>query len=352
MIRNAGPGRGDLHDDDGVGISPEAAIAIVLRHRLLMILIPLVTAGAALAFALVFREYTARSRFVPQAMSSDLGRLAGIAAQMGVNVGQNDATTSPDFYVDLLGSSEVLRPAVEREYRFAREPGSADTIVGTYLDLIGVDAPTAEQRVQAGIDKLRDRLSASASIKSGVITVRTTAPYAGLAESLNATILELLAGFDRERRQAGAHAERLFIEDRLGAAGEDLRKAENALAAFLDRNARPESPRLAIEMERLQRQVMLRQQVYAGLAEAYEQTRIEEVRNTPVLTVIDRPDGSARAHRGVLVTVAIGFIVGLVAASALVFSIAWFDRRRDSPAMHELRRAVASTGRRSTGAVR
>jgi uncharacterized protein involved in exopolysaccharide biosynthesis len=265
---------------------------------------------------------------------------------------QNDATQSPDFYVDLLESSEVLRPAAEAEYRFAVEPGSVDTIAGTYLDLAGIDAPSAEQRVQAGIDHLRDKAGASASVKSGVITLRTTASYPGLAESVNATILALLSDFDRDRRQAGARAEREFIEQRLEAAKEDLRTAENGLTAFLNRNARPESPRLIVEMERLQRQVMLRQQVFAGLAEAYEQTRIEEARNTPVLTIIDRPAGSARGHRGVVMTVLIGLIVGIVAAVGLVFALAWFERRGDSAALRELRRVAGPAEQRATGAAR
>jgi uncharacterized protein involved in exopolysaccharide biosynthesis len=352
MIRNASPANGGQRDDDGVMVSPADVIAVVMRHRVLVLAIPFITAGAALVFALLFREYTATSRFVPQSSSSELGRLAGIAAQIGVAVPQNDATQSPDFYVDLLASSEVLRPAVERDYRFAAEPGSADTITGSYLDLAGIDAPTAEQRVQAGIDELRDRAHAAASVKSGVITLKTTSPYPGLAEAVNASILELLSEFDRERRQAGARAEREFIEQRLDSARHDLERAENVLTAFLNRNARPESPRLAVEMERLQRQVMLRQQVYAGLAEAYEQTRIEEVRNTPVFTVIDRPDGSARGHRGLIITVLIGLIVGIVAAVGLIFILAWLDRRGASPGLREMLRTAGSTEHRAPGVAR
>jgi uncharacterized protein involved in exopolysaccharide biosynthesis len=352
MIRNANPANGGHRDDDVVVVTAADAIAIVVRHRVLLLAVPCITAAAALVFALLFREYTATSRFVPQSSGSDLGRLAGIAAQIGVAMPQNDATQSPDFYVDLLESSEVLRPAAEAEYRFAVEPGSVDTIAGTYLDLAGIDAPSAEQRVQAGIDHLRDKAGASASVKSGVITLRTTASYPGLAESVNATILALLSDFDRDRRQAGARAEREFIEQRLEAAKEDLRTAENGLTAFLNRNARPESPRLIVEMERLQRQVMLRQQVFAGLAEAYEQTRIEEARNTPVLTIIDRPAGSARGHRGVVMTVLIGLIVGIVAAVGLVFALAWFERRGDSAALRELRRVAGPAEQRATGAAR
>jgi uncharacterized protein involved in exopolysaccharide biosynthesis len=332
---------------EGSVITPFALARALLRRWQLVVALPVLTALVAAASALLFREYTARSRFVPQSARGDLGRLAGLAAQMGFSMGGDGPAESSDFYVDLVASGEVLRPAVLRELRFARRSGSADTLTGSWLDLLDIEGDTPDERVQNGIDALRENLSASPSVKSGVVSVRTTAPMPGLAEAINATILELLASFDRERRQAGAHAERMFVEQRLAAARQDLERAESALAGFLDRNRRAESPRLMIDLERLQRQVALRQQVYAALAQAYEQARIEEVRNTPVITIVDRPEGSARSRRGLVLVTGLGLLLGTVAALGLSFGLAWYEHRRDTPEVQELQQAFASLRRRA-----
>jgi uncharacterized protein involved in exopolysaccharide biosynthesis len=325
---------------DGVVMTPFAALGVLVRRWRLVVLVPAVCAVVAGAFTLMFREYSARSRFVPQAAGGDMARFAGIAAQMGFSMGGDGAAESPDFYVDLLSSGEILRDAVQKPQSFARRAGSTDTLAGTYLDLLKIKGDTPEERLQNGVDALRESVTASASMKSGVVTLRTTAPWPGLAEALNATILDLLSDFDRERRQAGAHAERVFVEDRLTMAKKDLESAESQMANFLDRNKRPESSRLMMEMERLQRLVGMRQTVYATLAQAYEQARIEEVRNTPVITIVDRPDGSARGKRSPVMFALLGLILGAAAACGLAFALDYLERRAASPEMQELRDAL------------
>jgi uncharacterized protein involved in exopolysaccharide biosynthesis len=323
--------------DDGVILTPLIIAGLLVRRWRMLVAVPLLTAVVAVAIALLLRDYTARSRFVPQSSSADVGRLAGLAAQMGFVIGGDGADESPDFYVDLVTSGEVLRPALTREYHFARETGSTDTIRGTYLDLAGIEGDTEEERLRNGEDALRDAVGASASVKSGVVTLRTTAAYPGLAEAVNAAILERVSEFDRERRQASARAERTFVEARLDAARTDLESAEAELAGWLERNRRPESPRLMIALERQQRQVTLRQEVYAALAQAYEQARIEEVRNTPVITIVDRPDGSARPTRRLPLVALIGLLAGTVATAGLLIAWEYFARRSESGDMQELR---------------
>ena len=339
------PAGGDRPADD-LAVTPFVVADVILRRWPLVLFIPLLTAAAAVLFALVFRDFTARSRFVPQSGANEMARFAGLAAQIGIPVGMDATAASPDFYVELVVSGEVLGPAALRVHRFARETGSPDTLSGTYLDLLGIQGDSPQERLQNALDRLREDVSASASVKSGVVTLRTSAPWPGLAESLNAAILELLAGFDRERRQASARAERMFVEDRLDGARRDLEKAEAEAARFLDRNKRPESARLVMELERLQRQVALRQQLYAALAQAHEQARIEEVRNTPVITVVDRPDGSARGSHRLPLFAIVGLLLGGSLAAGLAVALEWLDRRVDSPEMTQLRETVRSMGRR------
>src|SRR5207244_4476199 len=85
------------------------------------------------------------------------------------------------------------------------------------------------------------------------------------------------------------------LEGRSQEALTELRTAEQAMQDFLVRNRQYQnSPPLQFEASRLQRRIDLTQQVYTNLVQAYEQARVAEVRNTPVLTIIDKPEGSAQ----------------------------------------------------------
>ncbi len=97
--------------------------------------------------------------------------------------------------------------------------------------------------------------------------------------------------------------------------------AEDSLKAFLVENRQfANSPQLAFEHDRLQRQVVMRQELVTAMAQAYEQARIDEVRNLPVITVIDQPEPPALPDpRGRLLKLLLGVILGLMAGVALAF---------------------------------
>jgi len=133
-------------------------------------------------------------------------------------------------------------------------------------------------------------------------------------------LLEGLNHFNLITRQSQAREERRFTEGRLEAARASLRAAEDVLQRFLQVNREfAEAPALMIQRDRLQRDVLLQQQVVTSLAQRYEENRIREVRDTPVITLVDtpslaaRPDPRLRVLIVVLGTVA-GFLVGVLIA--------------------------------------
>ena len=103
-------------------------------------------------------------------------------------------------------------------------------------------------------------------------------------------LLDIVNTFNLESRQTQAQAERRFEEDRLAQARQELRDSEDRMQLFLQSNRDfQNSPQLQFEQGRLQRDLTVRQQVVLSLAQSYEQARIAEVRNTPVITVVEHP---------------------------------------------------------------
>lgn len=294
---------------------------VLLRHLRLLIVVPVVAVLLAVALWLVKgQDYVAASALKPQAVASNASRLAGLAAQFGISSIPGSESESPEFYAALLTSSDLLRATAQTEYVFATDESREDTTRGTLLDIYPLDEemPAADQ-LRNAVDRLRGQVSAGSDLSSGLVRLRTRAEWPELAVQINRRMIDLLHEFNVARRQTQASAEREFIESRMAEAEAEYLDAESKLRAFLESNrAITASPQLMFEQNRLQRRVTLREQIYSSLAESYEQARIDEVRNTPVVTVVDRPEGSARkAPPGLLVLMAVAGVLGLLAGTAL-----------------------------------
>jgi uncharacterized protein involved in exopolysaccharide biosynthesis len=98
-----------------------------------------------------------------------------------------------------------------------------------------------------------------------------------------------------------------------------LRGAESALADFRATNIDfSRSPRLATRESELQRRVALAQQIYTTVAQRYELANIEAVRNTPVVTVLDAPEGLVEALPRHTAAIVVGaFALGILVASVI-----------------------------------
>lgn len=264
-------------------------VIAVLKYPRLLIALPILLVLAVLGSAVLLpHQSTVASSFLPEQASRQSG-LNALAAEFGLQADVGGAD-SPDFYADLLRSEQLLKDAAITTYHFPAHPGETDTIAGSILDLYQIEGATQDDRVRSAIDLLRDLISVRTNRLTSVVTLETRTRWLGLSRALNQRLLDLTNQFNVERRQSRAAVERKFVEGRLEDARQQLRAAEAELQQFWARNRGFESSQqLRFESSRLQRQVDLRQEMYATLSRSYEQSRIDEVRNTPVITVIDPP---------------------------------------------------------------
>ena len=128
--------------------------------------------------------------------------------------------------------------------------------------------------------------------------------------------MKKLDEFNVNVRRSRARNEREFLEARVSEAQSDLRAAEGELEQFLksNRDLRT-SPSLAFQEARLRRKVDLAQTRFLGLQGQLDQARIQEVRDTPVITVLDTPDLPRRHYRPrrslvVLTVMLLGMVAG------------------------------------------
>lgn len=314
---------------DGQPISPRREqlslrpfATVLLRHRRL-ILYSALTLFVVVVVPMSFtaRTYNSSASFMPQASSQRSG-LSALAAQFGVPATVATASESPAFYADLLGTREVLQAVLESQYRVPTDTGVAS---GNLMDFLKVRATSEALRIEKALRRLQSLLSVDLQTRTGVVRFSVRAPNRVLAQQVAQRLLDEVNRFNLEQRQSQASAERRFTEGRLQALQTELRAAEDRLQAFLQHNRDFRSPELTFEQGRLARDVELRQAVYTTVAQANEQARINEVRDTPVITVIDppslpsQPEGRGRTKGGALALI-LGGLAGLVMAYGKEFA--------------------------------
>ena len=279
-------------------------------------------AAAALVGVIVFlrpRWWRSEGSFVAQTtrLQGNLGALSGVASQFGIALPAGDLRDPPQFYVSLMHSRELLSRLIELPMD---NDGDASTPPRTLVDLLRKGGSTLEARRAQTLQQLnKEMLGTSVDLRSGLVSfsIRSKSPVvsAVLAEAL----LDAVVRFNEERRQSQAGAERRFTEQRLAEVRGELRDAEDKLARFLQRNRDyRNAPTLVFEFDRLSRDVALRQQIFTALSQAFEQARIEEVRDTPILTVVDTPSIPAIPEPRQLLIKSFATFVGVLALGVVV----------------------------------
>lgn len=356
MTPGSGPGPSDGEAREHDLSFFELLTPLIRRWRLIA---GIAITGAVIAAVLLLLQrpvYTAETSFAPETsptsgLAGSLMGLAGLAGQFGVSP-TTSSSVSPDFFAQVLHSREIQRSTLQSE--FADQSGTSRAL----LDILEVPGVTPEQRLQKGTRQLNQRLEVDVDRRTGVVSLRVEMPSAGLAADVANRMVELLNHFNLERRQSQSREERRFSGDRLATAERELRAAEQAHLAFLQRNrAYSESPLLTFESSRLSREVQLKQEIFLTLTKSYEQARISEVRDTPVLTVIDTavpPVQRTRPRRavGTLIAGLLAGLVGVVAAYGIEFrrrarAQGRPDYRAMQEAWKEARQGVAATLKRS-----
>lgn len=309
------------------------------RRKRLLFGLPLAVMLSAVLVSLVLpKRYTVESRFMPETGGSNVSRLAGLAAQFGVDVGGmgGESGESVDFYAELLESQDLLREAALSTFSFTTKSGEPKQ--GTLVELLEAKGDDEDERIKATVEKLDALVTVTPDPGAELVTVKASAPWPALAVDLNRRLLDLVSEFNVERRQSRAIAEREFLEGRVAEAEAELREAEQRLARFLNENrAWDESPQLSFEHARMQRRLDVLQQVYASLAQGFEQARVDEVRNTPLITILDQPRPPAeRTFPNYVINALLGLVLGGLLALGIV---AWEELRRESS---QLRRTASS----------
>ena len=340
--------------DDEVGLFGVANV--LLRRWTLVAGLPLLAALLAGAVSLLVPPtFTATTSFVPEVrpqsrLPAGLGGLTGIAGQLGISLGA-DANQSPRFYADVVKSQALMTRVLLARYPDPRSGGQAGDSI-SLLQLLRVKGRNPLDSLEKGLKELDELVSARVDNLTNIVRLTVDSRYPALAAAVANRFVAYLNEFNATTRQSQARERRKFVEQRIVDGEGQLRAAEEDLRRFYERNRGwQDSPQLVFDEGRLRRQVDIRRDVYMTLNREYETARIEEVNDTPVLTVIDAARTPQQRTRPkpilvMLLALVFGGVVGVFSA----LGAEYFQRvRRREVSDYQEFRALLQRGRRAIG---
>jgi len=275
---------------EGDAISITDILLTLARQIKIILITPTILCSLAIIYVLFIAEpvYISSAKI----MSSSGGRISkvsGLASQFGISLPAGQ--TEPNWvYEDIIKSRTLARTMLNRKFD-TNKFGSQKSLL--QILTYGNEEP------EAGLDKLMIRavkillgmIEVSENIKTGIYTVSLITFEPQLASDLTSALIEELDRHQREYNKAKTGEARQFIEERIFEIKKELEIAEETLKDFAKSNRRIDnSPLLLLEQQRLAREVSVLTGVFTTLKQQLETTKIEEVKESDYVIVIDPPE--------------------------------------------------------------
>jgi uncharacterized protein involved in exopolysaccharide biosynthesis len=263
----------------------DSIIKTLWSRRKRIVAITIVFMIVSLVYALMLPNmYSAAVTLLPESEEKGLSQFAQLSTLMSLPGLPVSPVSETELYPELMKSEAILKDVIYREF----ETAGFDEPVNL-IDYWDIGGNTERRQYQATLQKLRDEaLKISIARDSRVITlgVETTDP--DLSADIANSIVDNLGQYVLNQRRTRASQQRQWIEKRLEEVQLDLRDAEDALKNFREANRRIlDSPELMMQQERYLRDLEKNATIYLELSKQYEMIRVQEIRDMPVVQVLD-----------------------------------------------------------------
>ncbi len=253
------------------------------RKRILFWSAGVAVVTAILNFFVFDLSYKATTTLLPETEKGKLGSLSqfsGLAQLAGVSVPSSDISR---LYPIIITSEAVLIPVIEHKYQTRRFKDPVNLI--TFMD---IDEGSPAKDMEKALKEIRTLLTATYDTKTSTVVATLEMEEQDLAaEALNGIVTEV-DNVMRLKRVNSATEQVRWITARLADVEKELRTAEDNLKVFMERNRRvTDSPQLTLEQQRLLREVTVKSTIVIELKKQYELAKIDEIKNTSIVNVLD-----------------------------------------------------------------
>ena len=314
---------------------------VLLRWRLVAAITIGILVVGLLATFIIPPVYRSHASFVANSSSnakltgggSSTNGLGGIISQLGGSVG-GDPSESPNFYVELLASRELLTRVIQSRFPNPRTENPRDS--ATLLSILQIKRADPQRQLEIAVKKTRDVTHASLDPKTNLVWFSVDAQWPELSAQIANRMIDLVSSFNRETRVTRSRSKRTFLQMRHDSAQTALRAAEERQRIFYEQNrGLISAPSLKYEEQRIRREVDLASDLYINLDRQLEVARIDEINDAALITVIDSaavPRKAQWPRYGVMLIsgTLIGLLMGVLVAGSAAILADWRERNPDS----------------------
>jgi len=292
-------------------------ILIVARQLKLVLVFPIIFGLIAIVYVtfVVKPIYKSTSKIISSSTGGNMSQAVGIAAQFGFNLPSNNS--GPKWVYPEIIRSRTLAKSVLKQ-KFILDQGQSKRTLLEILTGNIKNSNNVDEIEQIGVDQLLKMINVYENIKTSILTVSVNASEAKLAYEINNTLIKELDKHQKEYNKSKTSKTKQFIKERIIDTEKELVLAEENLKVFMDRNRRIEnSPALQLEKQRLSRETAVLTGVFTTLKQQLETTKIEEVKDSDYVIVLDQPEVPlfrSKPNKKLIVSLFIifGLVIGLI----------------------------------------
>ena len=265
-------------------------IIILARQLKVIILTPLIFCTLVIIYVFFIAKpvYTSTSKIMSSSGGANGSQAAGIAAQFGISMptGQSEPKWA---YPEIIKSRTLAGKMLKRKFD-SKEFGPQQSLL-KILSGMGKKSPNGLNVLEINtINIFLGMIEITENKKTSILTLSINAAEPKLAAEINHTLIDELDAHQRAYNKSKTSETKNFIQERIIDAEKDLNTAEEALRDFINRNRRIDnSPLLQLERQRLAREVTVLTGVFTTLKQQFETTKIEEVKESEYVVIIDPP---------------------------------------------------------------
>lgn len=297
-------------------------VLLLARQLKIIIIIPTILSVFTIIYVLFFTKpiYKSTAKIISSSSGVRNSQASGLAAQFGINI--PNSQSEPKWVYDEIIKSRTLAKAVLKQKFDTNEFGPQKTLL--QILTYGNNKPKFKNDTLQilGIERLLGMVEVNEDVKTSILTLSINASESNLARDINRVFIEQLDAHQKRYNKAKTIDARKFIEERIVDTESELVKAEEDLKIFMDRNRRIEnSPALQLEQQRIAREVTVLTGVYTTLKQQLETTKIEEVKESAYVIVLDPPEAPlkiSKPNKKLMILLAgflgigLGIIIGLI----------------------------------------
>jgi len=188
----------------------------------------------------------------------------------------------------------------------------------------------------------RDRISVDTNTKTGLVTVSVIMENPKLACDIANFISVFVANWVNDTQKESIRKNLEFINERAAVLGAELQEAENELKKFRETNRNIlNSPDLQLELQRLQRQVTIKQEVYLTMIKQREINQIEENKSSDVIRILDsaiEKNFSIKPNKRLIISGT--FLLGIMFSFTVVIIARIFHKNNNSSKTNKATRLI------------